>query len=366
MAMNYAYVRLGSVPGGANKKFLVTLLSGFIIGVIATFIVLQNTSYFAEMNTRPNWMDSRAKFEDPHSHGEFDPGPTIKGNVGEHASNEDFHKDEDLVAKELERRVRVLCWVLTSPSNHETRAKHVKATWGKRCNILVFVSTANDTTLGAIALSDKEGHDLLWIKTKAAFTYVYQHYKDAYDWVLKADDDTYVVVENLRYLLYHYNSSDPMYFGCRFKPYVKQGYMSGGAGYVLSKEAVHRFVTQAIPNPKLCKEEGSGAEDVEIGKCLENVGVIAMDSRDQYERGRFFPFTPENHLFNRYDPSYWYYQYIYYNTTDGLNCCSDLAITFHYISPQQLYVMDYMIYHLRPYGIHHRDDLNILPDKATQ
>lgn len=40
----------------------------------------------------------------------------------------------------------------------------------------------------------------------------------------------YVVVENLRYMLSEHNTSDPIYFGCRFRPYVKQGYMSGGAG----------------------------------------------------------------------------------------------------------------------------------------
>ena len=57
-----------------------------------------------------------------------------------------------------------------------------------------------------------------------------------------------MVVENLRYMLQPYNSSDPLYFGCKFKPYVSQGYMSGGAGYVLSKEALKRFVTQGIGN----------------------------------------------------------------------------------------------------------------------
>lgn len=40
----------------------------------------------------------------------------------------------------------------------------------------------------------------------------------------------YVIVENMRYLLTAYNSSDPIFLGCKFKPYVKQGYMSGGAG----------------------------------------------------------------------------------------------------------------------------------------
>ena len=63
---------------------------------------------------------------------------------------------------------------------------------------------------------------------------------------MKADDDTYVILENLRFLLSDYNSSDPIWFGCEFKVIVKEGYMSGGAGYVLSKEAVRRFVTRGM------------------------------------------------------------------------------------------------------------------------
>lgn len=120
--------------------------------------------------------------------------------------------------------------------------------------------------------------------------YVYQNYQGQYDWVYKADDDTYAIMENLRYLLHYHNNSEPVYFGCRFK-YREDGqlYMSGGAGYVLSKEALRRFIEEGLPNETACKQGEVGDEDVEMGRCLMNLGVRLGDSLDR--EGRYL-FTP--------------------------------------------------------------------------
>ena len=114
----------------------------------------------------------------------------------------------------------------------------MKATWGRRCNKLIFMSSTNDESLPAVKLDVKEGRDNLWGKTKQvenmktfeelecsylqAFEYVYKNHLDDADWFLKADDDTYTVVENLRYLLQDQNSSQPIFFGHKFKPFVPQ------------------------------------------------------------------------------------------------------------------------------------------------
>ncbi|XP_076326717.1 glycoprotein-N-acetylgalactosamine 3-beta-galactosyltransferase 1-like [Tachypleus tridentatus] len=354
-------------PGtGLSKTFILTLGVGIIFGFSFAYVLLSVVSW--EKADLLNNIAASALtgqyvgHHDPHSHEDIEDlsGPDVP--LSFHSTDEDFHKGEGVLAESLAKEVRVLCFILTNPTNHQKKAKHVKATWGRRCNVLLFMSSEEDKTLPSVKLNVSEGRNFLWGKIKEAFQYVYEHYFDQADWFMKADDDTFVIVENLRYLLMSHNSSEPIYFGCRFKPYVKQGYMSGGAGYVLSKEALSQFVERALRDKSNCRGDSGGSEDVEIGKCLEGVGVQAGDSRDSLGRGRFFPFVPEHHLIPGHVPkNFWYWKWIYYPAEEGMNCCSDTAISFHYVSPNMMYVMEYLIYHLRPYGLHTR----LLPTQHT-
>ena len=70
--------------------------------------------------------------------------------------------------------------------------------------------------------------------------------------------------------------------------------MSGGAGYVLSQEALRRFVEAGL-NDTSCRQDDDGAEDVEMGKCLQNLNVTSGEPQQIVSPGSK-------------DPEFWYWK----------------------------------------------------------
>ena len=53
-----------------------------------------------------------------------------------------------------------------------------------------------------------------------------------------------------------------------------------------------KYAYHCANSGKLCRHDNGGAEDVEMGKCLQNLGVVAGDSRDENGGPRFFALSP--------------------------------------------------------------------------
>nr|VZI31018.1 unnamed protein product [Spirometra erinaceieuropaei] len=93
--------------------------------------------------------------------------------------------------------------------------------------------------------------------------YVYQ-YRNDYDYFYKADDDTYMFVENLADELSRRNPDEPFMMGRRFPRFQINGYFSGGAGYVLSRGALKLLVEKAIDIHPTCPTYDEDKEDVKM------------------------------------------------------------------------------------------------------
>ena len=56
------------------------------------------------------------------------------------------------------------------------------------------------------------------LKAKAISYFV----RNDFDWFVKADDDTYMIIENLRRMIKPYNTSMPIFFGSKLMKPIKK------------------------------------------------------------------------------------------------------------------------------------------------
>ncbi len=126
---------------------------------------------------------------------------------------------------------------------------------------------------------------------------VYLKY-DYFDWYIKADDDTLIFIDNLKSFLKNKNVSEPITYGYDYKLFVKPVFHSGGAGYVLSNEALKRIGSKLVSNNSFC--ENTNYEDIDVASCLRKLDVLPGKSIDTKGRERFHAYSIDTHYYGNY------------------------------------------------------------------
>lgn len=168
-------------------------------------------------------------------------------------------------------------------------------------------------------------------------------------------------------MLYQYRTETAFFFGHRLNvganlTGTEEGYMAGG-GYIMSRKTLIKFAEIVRRDPSFFTPDGA-YEDVRMGKTLAH-SAIFVDSRDEMHRERFFPIPLTTLIKNHFATDFWYSTSNYYEfNPNGLEGYSDMPIAFHYVKPQELYGLEFLIYQVHPFGVE-KNLTEVLPRKLS-
>ncbi|RWS07360.1 glycoprotein-N-acetylgalactosamine 3-beta-galactosyltransferase 1-like protein, partial [Dinothrombium tinctorium] len=245
----------------------------------------------------------------------------------------------------LREKVNVLCVVFTK---NKLRAKAVKHTWGAHCNDIVFYGPYSDRNIPVI----KRIPSITQSSFCRQLLELWQKYSKTFDWMFITYETTYAIIENLRFFVSTLNHSQYHFLGRCVKTFAKPALNAPESGIVLSKAVVNYLVnkfnsTQACEKSHLKTGGVSRKFDEFLAYVLAENGILPKDTIDSKGKARFLAFSLERHIhpglisiFN----SYW--RNNVFKIREGINCCSDYAITLPSVTVAQMYLYEYLLYHL--------------------
>lgn len=266
-------------------------------------------------------------------------------------------RDSTALSDTLAKQISVLCFVHRN-NVQKDHVRFISNTWGSRCTKMMFFDNEYTNVRGVVSLKRNDTHKPT---AEDLYLHLFQNYSMKFDWFLNTDGDTYVVMENLRYLLYPYDPSQAIAIGyCKNGAYTEKNtttenkfqYYSGAAGYVLSREAVKRLELGFRIGRECVKfKKIRNNDDQRIGICLDEMNVHSGQSEDQHGKKRFIDISLNDYLLPKEKTEFPYPWYSDYKVDHRLDKISNYSITFHGVNSPDMHLYDYLIYQLRPYGL---------------
>ncbi|XP_019850623.1 PREDICTED: chondroitin sulfate synthase 1-like [Amphimedon queenslandica] len=208
--------------------------------------------------------------------------------------------ENKLLVQSLRRDMMILdplyAGVVTSGDFLRTRAHAVNKTWGGMIasNLEFYVGEGQgmESSLPLVRLPGIDDTYPPQKKVYAMYKYMYDNYIDRYHWFLRADDDLYVRIHELKDFLSKLDSSQPLYIGSpgkgrkedlkRLKLRPSDVFCMGGPGMVLSRALLRKLgphLQECLTNVVV-----SYNEDVEVGRCINRrLGIYCTKSRKMTE-----------------------------------------------------------------------------------
>lgn len=267
--------------------------------------------------------------------------------------------DDTIMADTLAKRIKVLCWIHNNDAKNDL-TEAIKATWGKRCTGLIRTTNKNviNSTYTHHIPNGKDNSNL-----ENAYRFIYKNFSSKFDWILKVNGHSYVVMENLRFKLFAYNPLNAVGVGLTLNNSNGQTYLSDKASYALSKSGLNKLI-KGFDNGVKCKNATQLHNDEHrIGICMSEAKIHFAKSTDANDKKLFYDKYLDNFLLPNENVKLPYPWYQDYHVDHNLNLTSNYSISFYDISPNEMYVLEFLIYQLRPYGL--ETEMPPLPDLVS-
>uniref|UniRef100_A0AC35TNN6 N-acetylgalactosaminide beta-1,3-galactosyltransferase n=1 Tax=Rhabditophanes sp. KR3021 TaxID=114890 RepID=A0AC35TNN6_9BILA len=155
----------------------------------------------------------------------------------------------------------------------------------------------------------------------------------------KADDDSYLLLNNLKKFLKKFDHTKAYYIGHPLK-FNSLKYNSGGTGYILSREAVKQLSEKLIYNETICPF--NIFEDEGIGMCLKNINIEALEFTEDQDQSQLFLRDGFESAFN--GNLFNYRRNNIRKKMEGIRAISNDLISVHRLSSFEIYLTDKLLY----------------------
>lgn len=206
------------------------------------------------------------------------------------------------------RNVSLFCAIYTYHKRIE-QTNIIRQTWGPKCDGILFASDVTNTTTDHFLLPSNSRvgfrYDSIYQRIRSIFAYLYDNFLEEYDYFHFCGDDTFLIVENLKEFLAsdrvkEWDEVEDQYlfagFWIHWWDFFPDGefYLSGGAGYTVSRKALKAYVEGPM---RKCKVDmDASIEDIEFMRCIrEFLTSKFIDTRDDEGAHRYHEMNITQH-----------------------------------------------------------------------